>query len=412
MKRLFWLYLLCVWPAMAIFSQTHQAFSPQIQCVQVTVDGNPLLPPMLDKDKHQHVSISWDEMSHDYHRYIYHVQHCQYDWTPSDGIFESDYLSGLNDQPVENYEKSFNTTQIYTHYQIRFPNPETGLLISGNYKVLIYEDGGSKDEPVLEARFCIYEKAVSIQTEVSSDTDVDFNQKHQQVSLHLNYGSLSVVDPHQQLRTVVMQNRRWDNMVVNPKANIRNNKGIAFTHCRDLIFPAGNEFYKFEILDVNRAAMGVDKMEWFDPYYHATLFAQTPGRNYVYDEDQNGVAVIRSEDDVDDETTAEYVLVHFLLKSERLPGGDIYVCGQWTNGTFDPKCRMEYNELEKCYEAVVMLKQGYYSYQFVQEDGTTGRTMGDFYETENEYATLVYYRAQGARTDRLVGYSRVKTGSK
>ena len=113
---MFWLYLLCVWPAMAIFSQTHQAFSPQIQCVQVTVDGNPLLPPMLDKDKHQHVSISWDEMSHDYHRYIYHVQHCQYDWTPSDGIFESDYLSGLNDQPVENYEKSFNTTQtgVYT----------------------------------------------------------------------------------------------------------------------------------------------------------------------------------------------------------------------------------------------------------------------------------------------------------
>ena len=288
---------------------------------------------------------------------------------------------------MEDYEKSFNTTQIYTHYQIRFPNPETGLLLSGNYKVLIYEDGGSKDEPILEARFCVFEKAVSIQTEVSSDTDIDFNKKHQQVSLNLNYGTLPVVDPHQQLHTVVMQNRRWDNRVVNPKANIRNNKGIAFTHCKDLIFPAGNEFHKFEILDVNRAAMGVDKMEWFEPYYHATLFAQVPGRNYRYDEDQNGVAVIRSEDDEDDATTAEYVLVHFILESERLPGGDVYVCGQWTNGTFDPSCRMKYDDIKKRYEAAVLLKQGYYSYQFVQEDGVTSRTMGDFYETENEYIT-------------------------
>lgn len=406
---LFLFSLMCVLP---ISAQTHQAFSHQIQSVQVAVDGNPLLPPMLDMDKHQHVQISWDEMSHDYHRYIYHVQHCQYDWTPSDGIFESDYLSGLNDQPVEDYEKSFNTTQIYTHYQIRFPNPETGLLLSGNYKVLIYEDGGSKDEPILEARFSVFEKAVSIQTEVSSDTDIDFNKKHQQVSLNLNYGTLPIVDPHQQLHTVVMQNRRWDNRVVNPKANIRNNKGIAFTHCKDLIFPAGNEFHKFEILDVNRAAMGVDKMEWFEPYYHATLFAQVSGRNYRYDEDQNGVAVIRSEDDEDDATTAEYVLVHFILESERLPGGDVYVCGQWTNGAFDPSCRMKYDDIKKRYEAVVMLKQGYYSYQFVQENSATSRTMGDFYETENEYITLVYFRAQGARTDRLVGYSRVKTGSK
>jgi hypothetical protein len=73
---------------------------------------------------------------------------------------------------------------------------------------------------------------------------------------------------------------------------------------------------------------------------------------------------------------------------------------------------MEYDDIKKRYEAVVMLKQGYYSYQFVQENGSTSRTMGDFYETENEYITLVYFRAQGARTDRLVGYSRVKTGSK
>lgn len=412
MKRIGYILIVLIYSLgnVSLFAQTHEVYSPQIQCVQVVVDGNPLLPPLLDIDKQQHVEISWDEMSHDYHRYIYHIQHCQYDWAPSDGIFESDYLNGMNDQPVEDYEKSFNTTQIYTHYSVRFPNPETGLRLSGNYKVLIYEDGGNKEEPIIEARFCIYEKAVSIHTEVSSDTDIDFNKQHQQVSLRLNYGGLTVTDPHEQLRTVVMQNRRWDNRVVNPKANIRNQNGIAFTHCKELIFPAGNEFHKFEIIDVNRAAMGVDRMEWFEPFYHATLFAETTGRNYRYDEDQNGTFVIRCEDDEEESTTAEYVLVHFLLKSERLPGGDVYVTGQWADGIFNEKYKMKYNELEQQYEAIVMLKQGYYSYQFVQEDGKTLRTMGDFYETENEYSTLVYFRAQGARTDRLVGYSCVKTG--
>ena len=153
-------------------------------------------------------------------------------------------------------------------------------------------------------------------------------------------------------------------------------------------------------------SMGVDDMEWFEPYYHATLYPHRPAHNYDYDEDQNGIYVLRSSDDTDDAITAEYVFVHFILQSPRLPGGDVYVCGQWTNGSFDPDCRMEYDEAKQQYEVAVLLKQGYYDYQFRQADGATSRTMGDFYETENEYSVLVYYRAQGARTDRLVGYQR------
>jgi hypothetical protein len=70
---------------------------------------------------------------------------------------------------------------------------------------------------------------------------------------------------------------------------------------------------------------------------------------------------------------------------------------------------MTYDELNEEYETAMLLKQGYYEYQFRQADGKTLKTMGDFFETENEYSTLVYYKGQGARYDRLVGYSRVKT---
>ena len=151
-------------------------------------------------------------------------------------------------------------------------------------------------------------------------------------------------------------------------------------------------------------------MEWFDPYYHATLFVDQPQHNYTSIKDQNGVYVLRSSDDIDDATTAEYVVVHFFLQTPRLPGGDVYVCGQWTGEPFNPECRMEYDDINHQYHAAVMLKQGYYSYQYRQEDGATARTEGDFYQTENEYSVLVYYRGQGARYDQLVGYSVTNTG--
>lgn len=391
-------------------AQVQRIFDNQIRTLTVTVDDDPTLPPYVSLTKREKLMIEWDQMSHDYHRYIYHIVHCDSKWEPTEGIFESDYLAGLNDQPVEEYEKSFNTTQIYTHYTLPLPNHDTRILLSGNYKVQIFEEGEEDEDPVLEAQFCVYENTASIRTEVSSNTDVDFNGQHQQMSIAVGFGTLNVIDPQQELKTIVLQNRCWDTRVEELVPNIRNNRGIEFTHNRNLIFKAGNEFHRFEILDVHRTAAGVDRMDWFDPFYHATLFADRRENNYTFLEDQNGVYVLRSADDYDDATTAEYVVVHFYFQSPRLPGGDVYVCGQWTGETFNPDCRMEYDEIHHQYHAAILLKQGYYSYRYLQEDGSTARTMGDFYETENEYTTLVYYHGQGARYDRLVAMTRVNTG--
>ena len=392
-----------------LHSQTQQIFDENVRTLTLTVDDDPTLPPYMPLGGRQHISIEWDEMSHNYKRYIYHIDHCDWDWQPTDGIFESDFLEGLNDQLIEDFEKSFNTTQIYTHYRLRIPNRELRLRLSGNYRLRIYEedDDQSEDLPVLEARFCIYEKTAGIVTQLSSNTDIDFNRDHQQMTLSVGYGTLSVVDPQRELKVVVMQNRRWDTRVEGLVPNVRKPNGIEFTHNKQLIFPAGNEYHRFEILDVHRTATGVDRIQWFEPYYHATLFPAQVDRSYTYFEDQNGVYVLRSADDIDDATTAEYIVVHFFLQTPRLQGGDVYVSGQWTGQTFNPECKMEYDDINKEYHAAILLKQGYYSYEFVQQDGLMTRTMGSFYETENEYEVLVYYRGQGARYDRLAAYSIV-----
>ena len=392
-----------------LHSQTQQIFDKNVRTLTLTVNDDPTLPPYMPFEGRQHIVIEWDEMSHDYKRYIYHIDHCDWDWQPTDGIFESDFLEGLNDQLIEDFEKSFNTTQIYTHYRLSIPNKQLKLRLSGNYRVRIYDEDADRDEdpPVLEARFCLYEKTASVSTQLSSNTDIDFNSRHQQMTLAVGYGTLSVVDPMRELKVIVMQNRRWDCRIEGLVPNVRRVNGIEFTHNRQLIFPGGSEYSRFEILDVHRTATGVDRIDWFEPYYHATLFALQPANTYSYYEDQNGVYVLRSADDYDDATTAEYVVVHFFLKSPRLQGGDVYVSGQWTGQTFNPDCRMEYDDIYQEYHAAVLLKQGYYSYEFIQQDGLTMRTMGSFFETENEYQVLVYYREQGARYDRLAAYSIV-----
>ena len=113
-------------------AQEQRIFDETVRTLQVCADGNPTLPPWLAQGKHQHVEVSWDQMSHDYHRYVYYVYHCDADWRVSDGIFESDWLAGTNGQPVEDYEKSLNATQISTHYRPPIPNKDVTVLLSDN----------------------------------------------------------------------------------------------------------------------------------------------------------------------------------------------------------------------------------------------------------------------------------------
>lgn len=402
------LALQMILPTRAAAQQT-RTLADDIRTLRVVMNGDVLLPPVGQLGRSR-VEISFDQMSHDYTRYIYKVELCNADWTAATDVFESSWLSGFNGQPIDDYETSFNTTQLYTHYRLTFPNEDCRLLLPGNYRVLISEDGS--DEPVAEACFALFEPRMSVTAAVSANTDIDVNKAHQQLTMSVAYGSCHVVDPERELHTVVLQNRRWDAAVVDLAPNLRRVGGAEWTHRRELIFPAGNEYHKFELQDVQRAGMGIERTGWFDPYFHATLYAAQPARNYTDEPDANGAYVVRHSGNEANDTQSEYAIVHFPFKSEPLPGGDVYVCGLWDNGAPDPHCRMTYDEATGTYEAAILLKQGYYNYQYRFYPhgggaGQTARTDGNFYETENEYLILLYHRPQGERYDALVGMARL-----
>lgn len=396
-------------------AQRNEIYNDRIASLQVTADNNWLVPPVIKLNElgKTHINIAFDDMTHEYHRYTYTIEHCDADWTLSKELFISDYIEGFNkDNTIDNVAQSINTSHLYTHYSLSIPNERCTIKMSGNYRLTVYDDNND-EEPILCACFWVVEPTASVALDVSSNTDIDINHTHQQVSIHLKYGSLNVTDPQSQIKTVILQNARWDNAVINAKPQYITTNGLRWSHNKDLIFPAGNEYHKFEILDVDHPTMGIESVSWDGNNYHAYVWTDEPRLNYVYDEDANGAFCIRNSNNTENNTTSDYVTVHFRLKTPQ-QDGDIYLNGVWTNDRFLPQYKMHYNDTQNCYEGTVRLKQGYYSYQYLLMKAdhtlTPVPTEGCFYQTENHYQALVYFRGIGERTDRLIAYSTISYG--
>ena len=253
----------------------------------------------------------------------------------------------------------------------------------------------------------VTEQSMKSAMTLTTNTDVDINNRYQQLSISLHFGTNRVTSPSTQIKTVVLQNGRWDNCVNNPQPQYIKNDGMAWDHNRDLIFEGGNEYHKFETLDPTHTTMGLQRVGWDGKQYHAWIFTDEPRPHYLYDEDADGAFCIRNSDNENNDTECEYIQTHFTLKVPRQKG-KVYLNGAWTNGQFDARVEMTWNENDGLYEAVVPLKQGYYNYQYLvmNQNGTlsTLPADGSFYQTENSYQSLVYFRGQGERTDRLVNY--------
>lgn len=396
-------------------AQTNEIYDKGIASLQVVAGQQWLALPVIKLGGHSpndRLYISFDDLTHSYRRYTYKIEHCEADWTVSSQLFPGDYIAGFQDGNTIDYgEESINTDTLYTHYTLCIPNEQCSIKMSGNYKLTVYdEDDGNR--PVFTACFMVLEPIAGVSLDVTTNTDIDINKAHQQVSMQVNYGGLTVTAPSSQIKTVVMQNRRWDNARINARAQYVTADGLRWEHCRDFIFQAGNEYHKYEILDVAYPTMGIDRIVWDGSDYNVYPYPCEPRPNYLYDEDANGAFYIRNGDNVENDISSEYVFVHYTLKTPEKYDGNIYVNGAWTNDKFTPEFLMKYDELNNIYTTTIMQKQGYYSYQFVLigSDGTSRvvPSEGSFYQTENKYQALVYYRGRGERTDRLVGYQEVQ----
>ncbi|MCF0181582.1 MAG: DUF5103 domain-containing protein [Muribaculaceae bacterium] len=415
MKPKIYLSIICLFLTITAAAQhrdTHSMiFSPSVKSLQLSPLSNPYMPPVIVMDTDDRLVCEFDYMDPDEHYLRYSVTHCNADWTPSQ-LVESEYVDGFNYADIPLYGHSQATFVHYCHYAFDFPNDDFVITKSGNYLLTVYEQD-NPDQILFQSRFCMCERVVDIMATVSSNTDVDYNNEHQQVAVELGYKMGEIQDPYNQLKIFINQNTRTDNerCITHPMM-VEMNK-VTYDHMPELIFPAGNEYRRIETVNPKGYNLGNVRIGYFEPYYHATLPIDLPRNNtqYLYDQTQHGYFTVRNSEANESATEADYVITHFVLNTGGpLNGGKLYLEGEFTHALPPVMKQMKYDMATGSYTCDIMLKQGAYNYQYLWlPDGKsvalTAPIEGDKYQTINQYWIRVYYRPMGERYDRLVGFA-------
>lgn len=392
-----------------------EIFDPNFKTLQVKVNGSDQLPPVIMFGGDDVLEVSFDELSSDRRYMRYELLHCDATWH-RDNLLSPEYLDGFNEGLIEDYRMSEATTVQYIHYKVMIPSAEMNVKVSGNYVMRVYDES-SPDETILQVRFSMVEPLMKASATVTSRTDTDYNNRHQQLSVAVDCKGISINNLMNDLILSVEQNERIDNCVTLTRPTRIAGTVAYWEHIPSLIFQAGNEYRRMEIISTTYPVMGVEAVEYVYPYYHFLLRADAPRRDedYIYDQTQHGRFRIREYNSTDSDVEADYVMTHFTLYMDELEGHDVFLDGDFTLRRFTPESLMVFNRATGRYEGAALLKQGAYNYQYVTVGyglsvGSTAIVEGDKYQTVNEYLVKVYYREPGSRYDRLLAVTSVKSG--
>ena len=358
--------------------------------------------PVVNLD--EKLYLEFDVLNNLEEDFYYVIEHYNYDWTTSQ-LLKTEYISGMDNLRIVNYINSFNTYQIYSHYELQIPNPQTRLKVSGNYMIKIYDD---YDELLFSRKFMVMESIANVKVQVRRSRNVSLINETQSVDFTISPRTENFINPMQTIKTIVIQNNNLKTALYNLKPQYILGNQLVYRDSNKSLFPGGNEYLFFENKDVRSANLGVQYID-LNELYHGYLFADI-ARNkqkYTYNPDINGGFKINVLDRDNPKIEADYTYIHFSLISEELVDKSVYVYGGFNNFSINNENKMIYNNSNGTYETSLLLKQGFYNYKYVVVDKfdklEEGYISGNFDETENNFKVIVYYRDLGARYDRLVG---------
>ena len=340
--------------------------------------------------------------------YYYEITHCDYNWVPTD-IPKSEYLSGFDGQKIQESVNSFNSLQIFTHYRLSIPNNYSKILLSGNYVLTILN---SDKEVVLKRYFIVYQDLVSVPLKIRkprtvkniySKHNLDFEIKAEDQMMFQN--------PMQNLKVLLLQNGKFCTAIKNvpPQYTMANN--FVYKYDMETQFWAGNEFLNFDSKDLKNANNYISFVNKENDIYNSHLYTNNDKANFPYTNysDLNGNFSIRRLDAENNTTESDYSWVYFSLSSPLAnPNSSIYIVGMFNNYSLTPENKMDFNSKNGLYEKAILIKQGFTNYQYmtVNNKGIIDQENavdGNFYQTENEYTVLVYYKGSADRYEKVIG---------
>lgn len=352
--------------------------------------------------------LQFDDLFGNEANYYFEITHCDYNWKPTE-IPKTDYVLGFDNQRITDYSNSFNTLQLYSHYRLPFPNQfTTQLRISGNYMLKILNEDR---EVVFSRKFILYEERCTVAAQVKRSRNLSNIDYKQNLDFSITSNDIVFQTPLQNVKTLLIQNGNFNTTIKNvpPQYTLANE--LVYKYDGETQFWGGNEFLYFENKDIRVASNNVAKIGANSDIYNSFLYTNPARGNQIYtvNQDVNGNFVVKNINASNNAIEADYAWVYFSLSAPTFRlDKDIYITGMFNNYSLSPEYKMDYNPEKGIYEKAVMIKQGFTNFQYTIADkkGTIdyeNAIDGNFYQTENEYIILVYYRESTDRYQKVIG---------
>lgn len=385
-------------------------YQDNIKTVQMRIAGmnnvNPIVLPLNSGI----MELSFDELTDEVQDYAYKIILCNADWTPNTDLTDMEYLDGFTGERITNYDFSFNTTENFVHYKLTLPNNDIKWTKSGNYLLLIYDEE-DEERLILSRRFMVVDQSMQVRSKVQRPMNFNTAKTHQEIDFVINHKGINVSNPQLEVKTVILQNGRWDNAIKDLKPLFIKPNELVYDYQNKIVFPAGKEYRYVNLTSFRYKTDRVAQL--IDDDVDGNIVQLMTERSraflpYLFEQDLNGTFIINNEHREDNDLEADYGQIHFAIeKPLEIEGGDVYIFGALSDWKINERFRMTYNETRRVYQAKIQLKQGFYNfkYAFVKHGSKTvdfSELEGNWHETENNYTILVYYRPFGSRYDQLV----------
>lgn len=391
---------------------TDYIYDNQIKTVKIYRKGFNLSFPAIELGNREYMEVVFDDLDSVQTDYIYTFIHCNSDWTKSK-LQEHEYLGKLGDLYIYNPQSSYTTRVDYSHYQFSFPNDDVEFRVSGNYILRVIDE--QTGAIIFDKRFIVFENAIEAEIEVKRATRLAMMDEYQEVDFTLRGNIFTDYDAYSEIRTVLLQNGRWDNAKIDIKPRYVKADEASYDHDMENTFIAGNEFHSLNIKTFEYKTEYVGDIRSMGSHFEIQIKPNKIRRFKVYleEKDINGKSFVSFNAEEDGEIKADYMLVHFSLPYEAPEiEGEIYLLGEICNWEFSEKSKLEYNYETKAYEKAVWIKQGYFDYMYAMVyynsdgEGNVRHIEGSHYETENDYQLIVYLRDRMMQYDRIIAYNK------
>ncbi len=392
-------------------------YQPNIRSVKLHAYADQLSYPILKLNSTDRIELHFDDLDADVKYYSYTFVLCNADWTTAP-ISQFDYMRGFANVRINTYRNASIALTRYTHYSAILPDKNTFPTRSGNYLLKVFTNGDTS-KTVFTKRFLVVDMKAGISATVLQPFNTAFAKTHQKIQFSINVQSIKPTNVFQQIKVVILQNFRWDQSIKNIQPTFIRQNILEYNTENESLFPAQKEWRWLNLTSLRLQTDRIEKGDYTNK--GQTLYVKPDGdRNglrYMYYRDANGFCQYSTIEPVNPYWQGDYATVWFrYLPSIKQPfkEQDVYLYGELTNYELTEAHKLNYNPETGFYENKQMLKQGFYDYIYILKNKKTGTiasdlTEGNWFETENNYTILVYYRPLGGRADELIAISLINS---